>query len=109
MFAAMPSDTDRELEFFRLALLLIESGAAEVPAPLSLHFDSVLKQARLLLANPQSISPEVIPQAVHLANDLRMIHGLDDSLSSVCGIKDVSQEIAHNVLLTLEPNFAPAD
>ena len=47
MFAAMPSDTDRELEFFRLALLLIESGAAEVPAPLSLHFDSVLKQARL--------------------------------------------------------------
>lgn len=109
MFAAMPSDTDRELEFFRLALLLIERGAAEVPAPLSLHFDSVLEQARLLLANPKSISPEVIPQAVHLANDLRMIDGLGDSLSSVWGIKDVSREIAHNVLLTLEPNLASAD
>lgn len=109
MFAAMPSETDRELEFFRLALLLIERGAPEVPAPLGHHFDSVLEQARLILANPQTISPDVIPQAVHLANDLKMIDGLGDSLSGVWGIRDLSPEIAHNVLLTLEPSFAPAD
>lgn len=109
MFAAMPTESDRQLEFFRLALLLIDRGNNDLPEPLCAHFDRVLEQARLLLANPQSISPEVIPQAVHLANDLKMVAGLNDALSGVQRIRDVSPEIAHKVLRSLEPDFASAD
>lgn len=109
MFAAMPTESDRQLEFFRLALQLIDRGSNDVPVPLRLHFDSVLAQARLLLADPQSISPQVVPQAVHLANDLKRVEGLSDALADVHRIGDVSPEIAHKVLHTLEPNLAPAD
>jgi hypothetical protein len=109
MFAAMPTESDRQLEFFRLALQLIDRGNNDLPAPLRLHFDSVLAQARLLLADPQSISPQVVPQAVHLANDLKRVEGLSDALADVQRISDVSPEIAHKVLHTLEPNFASAD
>ncbi len=109
MFAAMPTESDRQLEFFRLALLLIDRGNNDLPAPLCLHFDRVLEQARTLLADPQSISPEVIPQAVHLANDLKKVAGLSEALASVQRIGDVSQEIAHKVLRSLEPNLASAD
>lgn len=109
MFAAMPSDSDRQLEFFRLALLMINRGASDLPAPLCLHFDRVLQQARLLLADPQRISPEVMPQAVHLAIDLQTVEGLNEALSGVHRIGDVSPEIAHKVLRSLEPYCASAD
>ena len=109
MFAAMPSENAKRLEFFRLALLLVNRGNHEIPAPLSAHFDSVLRQARLLLEDPTVISPDVIPQAVHLANDFRAIGGLKDALNGVERIGDVSKEIAHKVLRTLEPNVASTD
>ncbi len=109
MFAAMPTESDRQLEFFRLALLLIDRGSKDLPPPLCAHFDQVLQQARSLLADPQSISPEVIPQAVHLANELMKVAGLSDALEGVQRIRDVSPEIAHKVLRSLEPNLASAD
>lgn len=109
MFAALPTENDRQLEFFRLALQLIDCGSNDLPPPLGLHFDSVLAQARLLLVDPQSISPQVVPQAVHLANDLKRVEGLSDALADVQRIGDVSPEIAHKVLRTLEPNLASAD
>ncbi|ESX29446.1 hypothetical protein X765_13615 [Mesorhizobium sp. LSHC440B00] len=109
MFAAMPSENLRRLEFFRLALLLIDRGNRDLPPRLSEHFDCVLHQARALYADPKSISPEVIPQAVHLANDFHIISGLRDALDGVDRIGDVSPEIAHKVLLSLEPAIASAD
>lgn len=109
MFAAMPTESDRQLEFFRLALLMIDRGNSDLPAPLCVHFDRVLEQARLLLADPQSISPEVIPQAVHLAHNLKKVEGLSYALSGVQRIRDISPEIAHNVLRSLEPSLASAD
>jgi hypothetical protein len=109
MFAAMPTESDRQLEFFRLALRLIDRGSNDLPSPLCAHFDRVLQQARQLQADPESISPDVIPQAVHLANDLKKVAGLSDALADVERIGDVSQEIAHKVLHSLEPNLASAD
>lgn len=109
MFAAMPTESDRQLELFRLALLLIDRGNNDLPAPLCIHFDRVLEQARSLLADPQSISPEVIPQAVHLAHNLQKVEGLSCALSGVQRIRDVSPEIAHKVLRSLEPSLASAD
>ncbi len=109
MFSAIPSENAKRLELFRLALILVNRGNQEIPAPLSTHFNCVLQQARLLLEDPRTISPEVIPQAVQLANDFRSIAGLKDALEGIERIGDVSPDIADKVLRSLEPNIAPAD
>jgi hypothetical protein len=109
MLAAMPSENSRRLELFRLALVLIDRGNSNIPHPLSLHFDSVLHQARKLSDNPHAISPDVTPQAVQLANDLLVYEGLRNALDGVNSLEDVSQAIAHKVLRNLEPSVAPTD
>lgn len=109
MLAAMPSENSRRLELFRLALVLIDRGNLELPTPLSLHFDAVLHQARKLFDDPDAISPEMKPQAVQLANDLRVYEGLRDALAGVNSIEDVDPAVAHKVLRNLEPRFASAD
>jgi hypothetical protein len=109
MFAAMPSDNARGLEYFRLALLLIDRGTKDLPPLLSEHFNQVLHQARLLVIDPTSVSPSVVPQAVHLANDLLRVTALRDALEGVEKIADVNAVVAHNVLRNMEPNFASPD
>lgn len=109
MLAAMPSENSRHLELFRLALLLIDRGNSDLPAPLSLHFNAVLHQARELSDDPDAISPEVTPQAVQLANDLRIYEGLRVALAGVNSIGDVNAAVAHKVLQNLEPRIASAD
>lgn len=109
MLAAMPSENSRRLELFRLALVLIDRGNPSIPPPLSRHFDEVLHQARVLSDDPNAISPDVTPQAVQLANDLRVYEGLRDALSGVDTIGDVSQSVAHKVLRNLEPRLASTD
>jgi len=51
----------------------------------------------------------VIPQAVHLANDMRRGSALRDALDGIAGLADISPMIAHNVLCSLDPNFASSD
>ena len=109
MLAAMPSENSRRLELFRLALVLIDRGSRNIPNSLLLHFDNVLHQARKLSDNPDAISPQVMPQAVQLANDLRAHEGLRDALDGVNSIGDVSQMVAHKVLQNLEPRLASTD
>lgn len=109
MLAAMPSENSRRLELFRLALLLIDRGNRSLPKPLSLHFDVVLHQARKLSDDPDALSPDVTPQAVQLANDLRVYDGLRDALAGVNSIRDVNPAVAHKVLQNLEPRLASAD
>lgn len=109
MLAAMPSENSRRLELFRLALILIDRGNRDLPEPLSLHFDAVLHQARKLSDDPDAISPDVTPQAVQLANDLRVYEGLREALAGVNSIGDINPAVAHKVLQNLEPRLASAD
>ncbi|UXT60620.1 hypothetical protein FY134_23170 (plasmid) [Agrobacterium fabrum] len=109
MLAAMPSENSRRLELFRLALILINRGSKEIPRPLSLHFDDVLHQARILSDNPKAITPKVTPQAVQLATDFMVYEGLREALTGVNSLGDVSQDVAHKVLQNLEPRVASPD
>ena len=109
MFAAMPTDRSRQLEFFRLALSLVGRGQRNIPGPLTEHFANVLRQAREIARDPTALTPDVAPQAVHLANDLRRAPDLRAALEGVERIGDVSQDVAQKVLRSLEPNLAPPD
>lgn len=108
MFAAMPTDNSRQLEFFRLALSLVGRGK-DIPSPLTEHFERILRQARQISVDPTAISPEVAPQAVHLANDLRRAADLRAALDGVERLGDVSKDVAQKVLRSLEPHLAPSD
>lgn len=109
MLAAMPSENSRRLELFRLVLVLIDRDSRDIPHPLTLHFNDVLHQARILSDNPDTLSPDVTPQAVQLASDMIVYQGLRDALQGVENIGDVSPAVAHKVLQNLEPRLAPAD
>ncbi|MCZ7859202.1 hypothetical protein O9X81_21605 [Agrobacterium salinitolerans] len=109
MLAAMPSENSRRLELFRLVLVLIDRGSRDIPHPLTLHFNDVLHQARILSDDPDTLSPDVTPQAVQLASDMIVYQGLRDALQGVENIGDVSPAVAHKVLQNLEPRLAPAD
>lgn len=109
MLAAMPSESSKRLELFRLALVLIDRGNRALPLLLSQHFDTVLHQARKLSDDADAISPDVAPQALQLANDLRVYEGLRDALAGVNSIEDVDPVVAHKVLQNLEPRLASAD
>lgn len=106
MLAAMPSENSRRLELFRLALLLINRGNRPLPLPLTHHFDHVLHQARKLSDDPGAISPDMTPQAMQLANELRVYEGLRDALAGINSIGDIDPAIAHRVLQNLEPRLA---
>jgi hypothetical protein len=108
MFSAMPSERTRRLEFFRLALVLVDRHA-ELPPSLSAHFDQVLREARLLVLDPHAVTPDVAPQAIHLAIDLLRGEALRDALCGIERISDVSPEMAHEVLRKLEPTLASPD
>lgn len=109
MLAAVPSETDRRLELFRLALLLISRQNTQLPPPLAEYFESLLAQARLLVHDPSRISHGQLPQAMQLANEFRSNEKFSHALADVNRIQDVSPQVAQKALSTLEPVLAPAD
>lgn len=109
MLAAVPSDADRRLELFRLALLLNSRSNAELPSALATYFNEILSQARSLILDPNRISNLQMPQAIQLANEMLSNDRLRALLEGVESIDDMSRERAERALLTLEPELASAD
>ena len=109
MLAAMPSDAMKRLELFYLALAIKNRGRGNVPGPLAAHFDIVLGQAKEIVDDPNSVSVDMLPQAIQLANEFRNYAGLRDALRSVSSINQVSSEIAHLALKSMRPDLASQD
>lgn len=109
MLAAVPSDADKRLELFRLALLLSSQANGSLPPALANYFDEVLAQARLLIVDPGQLSGVYRPQAIQLANEMRTNGPLRGFLEGIDAIGDITRENARLALSTLEPQLAPAD
>lgn len=109
MLAAVPSDADKRLELFRLALLLSSRSNATLPPALAHYFNEVLAQARVLIVDPSQLSNSHRPQAIQLANEMRTNEPLRSFLEGVDAIGDMTRENARRALSTLEPQLASAD
>jgi len=109
MLAAVPSDADKRLELFRLALLLSSRANAALPPALASYFSEVLAQARLLILDPDQISHLQRPQAIQLANEMLSNELLCGLLEGVDVVGDMTKENARLALSTLEPQLASAD
>lgn len=109
MLAAVPSEADKRLELFRLALLLSSRGSSTLPPRLGEYFDLLLRQAQSLVRNPDEISAAQLPQAMQLASELMSNRELSAALSEVRSAEDLSPAVALKALSTLEPVLAPAD
>lgn len=109
MFSAMPVETHKRLEFFRLVLILRDKGIVEIPVRLSEDFESILHQARSILSDPSLLSPDTHPQAVQLAIEFQGDPTLVEVLNGVQSVTDISPEIASSALRSLEPKIASAN
>jgi hypothetical protein len=109
MLAAMPSEADKRLELFRLALLLSSKNKAALPPALEAYFNAVLFQARLLILHPDRIANLQTPQAIQLANEMRSNERLRELLEGIENLDGMSRELAERALSTLEPDLASAD
>lgn len=109
MLAAVPSDADKRLELFRLALLLSSQPNSTLPPALAIYFNEVVAQARALILDPTQISSGQRSQAIQLANEMRKNEPLRSLLQRIDTIGDMTRDNALLALSTLEPQLASAD
>ncbi len=90
-----------EAELFKTALQLTASEEI-VPDKIKNYFALVLKQAKKLKTCPDSISSDVIPEAIDLALEFIKTEPLSDSLDTIDQIDALSKEEALNILKIME-------
>lgn len=102
MLAAAPNVPSSQ-ELFRLVLSLISSGSSEIPKSLKDHFLLVLRQAKIIADNASTPLEGVLPESIDLAFDIKKIKGLSDTLSTIDDVEKVSADLAHKLLISMEP------
>ena len=109
MLVPISPESPRRLELFCLVLVMVNRGNRAVPLPLAVHFNCVLTQAKALASDPRQLSPQTIPQAVQLANEMRCFGELRDTFLQVASLEDVSPEVAHRALQNMRSSRATTD
>jgi hypothetical protein len=105
MLAGIPSNEDRALEIFRLALRTLERNK-DAPEVLKKYFTEVISQAFTLADDPSKISKNIMPEAIRLAVEMRATDALKTSIASAIRAKDIDKTIAKEILEQMEYKFA---
>jgi len=103
MLAATTLDGDQNPTPFVVALRILSNNRS-LPEKLSAYLTDVFTQALQVLADPESITPQTLPEAIKLAVDLRESASLRDALASA-GTDTISAKVAQEIL-TSERRFA---
>ena len=99
MLAASSSEQDRVLELFDLALRLVQRSGP-IPPGLIQHFNAILRQARALAEDPNSVKGQISPEAIQLALRLRE-RDLKEVFQNVPDLSSLTPEKAGEILSTL--------
>lgn len=91
----------REAELFKTALSLAASGSI-VPNEIKDYFASVLMQAKELVRHPESVKPDILPEAIDLALEIKNVEALSDSLQSVEKLDSLTVVQASEILRKME-------
>lgn len=106
MLAAAPSIRDNALDLFCLALSLITQNEQNIPTGLKEYFERVVREARVLAANPTHASVDFLPEAIQLALEMRRHRDFSRMLDDISNVTEVSPQIAGKILHTVEQSFA---
>lgn len=103
MLAAASLDRDQNPAPLHVALRIL-SSERRLPDKLSAYVRDVVRQALQIMANPESIDAQTLPEAIQLAVDLRESAELRAALGSV-GSGNISAKTAQEILAA-ERRFA---
>jgi hypothetical protein len=101
MLAASSSEQKRVLELFDLALRLVQRSGP-IPPQLSQHFNVILRQARALAEDPNTVEGDIFPEAIQLALRLRELKSLREAFRNIPDLSSVTPEQAGNILSSLD-------
>jgi hypothetical protein len=103
MLAATSIDRDQSPAPLHVALRIL-SSERRLPEKLSTYVRDVFRQALQIMAHPESINAQTLPEAIQLAVDLKESAELRDALDSV-GNGTISAKTAQDILAA-ERRFA---
>ena len=89
------------LDIIRLTLEML-SGGSDVPLTLKEHFNKVLATARTISTNPNQVTPNISPEAIHLAYEILTRTALREELENVTQLDDVDPTRASKLLAEME-------
>lgn len=96
MLAAVPRDA-RVLELVKLALSLL-SHNQRVPDSLQDHLNKVLRQAKGLATDRKEVYPDLLPEAIDLALEIKMDARLAQELEQISSLQGINAETATRLL-----------
>lgn len=109
MLAAVPNEESRHLHQFCLALRLVEQGRADIPDHVAEHFDDIVSQVRLLLADTRALRGAISPEALALLLEIRGEERLKLAIGQLPRLNAIGRETARSILSGMEQRLALQD
>lgn len=103
---AATSEKFGNLEPVRILFSLARTNPEQVPATLVEHALAIIRQAKLLLANPRAADQNTLPEAISLALAMRTHHELADDLRPIDTLQQIDATVAARALEHLDAAFA---
>lgn len=100
MWAAVPKNPEKA-NLFRLVLSLSSQEQA-TPPPLVEYFDTILRQAKKLTTHPESLSGEILPEAIEIAFEIKSNNFFSKEIMRVSDYKTLTPKKASSLLKNLE-------
>lgn len=99
MFVAAKSNF--EIELFKMTLKLLVDKQ-DVPTTLKDYFNKVIYQAKKLAKEPAFFSPDILPEAIDLAFEIKSFSKVNQNLAKVKSFENLTPAKASNLLKNLE-------
>jgi hypothetical protein len=106
MLAAAPKSPERAITF-RLALTLISENK-EAPARLVVHFNEILRQAKLLLDFQGGVPFEILPEAADVAFEIKVNSSLAKDIDALTEYAKITPHMASTLLEKINVTHALA-
>lgn len=96
------SNTPSALELVRLALIMVSGHRASVPSSLKTHFNTVVREAKLLRDQPGSITEPPDAESIELAFLMATASQLSSEINVISDFDNVSPEMANKLLAGID-------
>lgn len=102
MLAAAPPREKQGLDLFRFALELISRGDEKISGELEAYLRQVLEQANALAQDPVTIRGPFIPEAIHLALEMKKREVLKERVHELAAEGELKPDAAGRLRSAVE-------
>jgi hypothetical protein len=105
MFAAIPTNQDKTLELFVLALKSVKNEKVK-SEKLRQYFETIVREALRVLEDPQNISEKTRPESIRLAIEMKTAENIGEKLNQIIDDGRVNPIPVEQILSEAEHRFA---